>query len=82
MVKLYNNDDIQRMITAVKRDKELCAKLFEQLAIMGVCMSDTVAIGHVLKDGWYETFCRYDSAVCDHFIRAYELAKGRCLYAD
>ena len=64
---LYNNDQIQDMITKVKNDPNLRKKVIQNIPEW-----DKRHVQDVLDDGWYERFDRYDSAVCDEFIRAYE----------
>ena len=66
MQKIYTNEDIQDMLTAVKKSDTLRTKILS-------CFSedDRAAMADVLDEGWYERFDRYDSDVCEQFIRAY-----------
>lgn len=63
---MYNNDDIQGMINDVNKDNT-AAKILAHINEY-----DRDAVREVLRSGNYETFERYDSAVCEQFIRAYE----------
>lgn len=63
---LYNNDDIQEMLDSLKNPKH-----FKGLDFKDVSDSDKRAILRVIEDGYYETFDRYDSDVCEQFIRVY-----------
>ena len=65
---MYTNRDIQKIISEVKDDPNFL-DLLDNSNISG---ADKAAIAHVLKTGWFETFDRYDSAVCEQFIRLYE----------
>lgn len=67
MQKIYSNDDIQDMITAVNDDQKLKEKVLGHFS-----GNDLHAMQDVLNDGWYERFDRYDSDICEQFIRAYE----------
>lgn len=64
---LYNNDDIQEMLDSLKNPKH-----FKGLNLSDLSDSDKRAILRVIEDGYYETFDRYDSDVCEEFIRAYK----------
>jgi len=66
---MYNNDDIQDMITKAKKDMD---SFYKAIDSYGISNSDKNAIKSVINSGWYEDFDRYDSAVCEHFIRIYE----------
>lgn len=66
---MYSNDDIQEMITKCNNDKELKKKVLKEVPEF-----DAGAVESVISEGWYEEFDRYDSAVCEHFINAYERA--------
>ena len=66
---MYNNDDIQKMITKCKNDAALREKVLD-----GVSSHDKFSVADVISDGWYERFDRYDSDVCEQFITAYEKA--------
>ena len=65
---MYNNDDIQKMIERVNNDDT------RDLIMDCKCISDFDyrSIDHVLESGCAEDFERYDSDVCEQFIRAYE----------
>ena len=67
MQKIYSNDDIQDMISEVNKNLKLKEKLLAHFS-----GSDLHAMQDVLNDGWYERFDRYDSDVCEQFIKAYE----------
>ncbi len=63
-----SNNQLQDMITYVKRNQP--AAFFEELEKIND--SDKRAIKRVIDEGWYEEFDRYDSDVCEEFIRIYE----------
>ena len=65
---MYTSHDIQKMISEVKTDPNF----LDLLNNSGISGADKAAIAHVLKTGWFETFDRYDSAVCEQFIRLYK----------
>ena len=66
--KLYSMDEVQDMITACRKDKELAKKV-----VAGVNGArDQAAVRNAIASGWYESFLKYDSAVIDKFITAYE----------
>lgn len=65
---MYTSKDIQNMIEKVANDRNF----MRFVSNSGISNADFAAIAYVLKTEWHETFDRYDSAVCDHFIRLYE----------
>ena len=67
---MYSNEQVQEMIVSVNRD---CAG-FEPF-LGKINQRDQAAIRDVLSDGSVERFDRYDSDVCEEFIRAYETYK-------
>lgn len=67
MQKIYSNDDIQDMITAVNDNQTLKEKVLGHFS-----GNDLYAMQDVLNDGWYERFDRYDSDICEQFIITYE----------
>lgn len=71
---MYSNDDIQEMIDRILTDK-LFAREFEKQLNQTNAM-DKIAITAVLNEGYYETFDRYDSDVCEQFIEMYESANN------
>lgn len=66
---MYSMDDVQDMISTIKRDKALGDK-FNAL-LTEVNDNDARAIKRVISEGWYEEFYRYDSCVMDEFIGLY-----------
>lgn len=70
---MYDNNQIQDMIERCRANKVLCKSVLDQISDY----SDWRAIQHVISEGWYETFDRYDSDVCEQFITAYENATRR-----
>lgn len=68
---MYCNDDIQSMINKVNKDADFKEKFRKNL--IGSAM-DNGAIFDVLMDGSVERFDRYDSDVCEQFVRAFEKA--------
>ena len=67
---MYNSDQIQDMITTLKSDNARLKIFCERLEKVNA--DDRIAIMDVIRDGWYERFDRYDSDVCETFIRLYE----------
>lgn len=67
---MYNNDDIQRMLSECKKNSNLKDDVLRQFD-----GGDLMAVEDVIMDGYYERFDRYDSDVCEKFITAYEKAK-------
>ncbi len=67
MQKMYNNDDIQDMIEECNESNEL-----KEAILNNFSGADKRAMIDVLDDGYYDRFDRYDSDVCEQFIRAYE----------
>ena len=68
MQKFYSNDDIQDMIEEVNKSARLKENVLNHFS-----GSDLFAMRDVLNDGCYERFDRYDSDVCEQFIKAYEV---------
>lgn len=66
--KLYNSDDIQKMMDILGSDKTLREKFFDLL-----CENpDKRAIERVLESGVGEDFLKYDSEVSELFLRTFE----------
>lgn len=63
---MYNYNDIQNMIERVNNDGT-ADKILSHIQDY-----DKGSVRNVLKSGYYETFDRYDSDVCEQFITAYE----------
>ena len=65
--KIYTNDDIQDMLMECNENCNLKDSILK-------CFSgrDKSAMADVFEDGYYERFDRYDSDVCEQFIKAYE----------
>lgn len=75
---LYGNDDIQAMIETLG-NKTYKKEFSAVLKTYGCSSQDKSAILDCLSEGYCERFDRYDSAVCETFVRVYELwvdAKG------
>lgn len=68
---MYNNQDIQNMIIKCNSDGILKQKILDSITNI----SDRSAISDVLEDGDYERFDRYDSDVCEQFIKAFTTIK-------
>ena len=64
---LYTSDDIQDMLDSCKKNVKL-----KEAVISHFTGRDKGAISDVLDDGYYERFDRYDSDICEQFIKAYE----------
>lgn len=79
-MKLYNNDDIQNMISDCKNnpDTDFAKKVLEHIQ----SDRDRAAISNVIHSGWYETFDRYDSDVCEQFIKSYNMEKAKSLWLE
>ena len=69
--KLYLYADIQKMIQELKADEA-----FKEQIISKINQMDQGAVRDVISDGSAERFDRYDSAVCENFVAAYERVKG------
>ena len=72
---MYSNDDIQEMIERVNNDgtnETIIDVVSAYRNYTGGSVIDNDAIREVLRSGYYETFDRYDSDVCEQFIRAFE----------
>lgn len=65
---MYNNNDIQDMISKIRRDSDMKKAVLDMISNE----RDRAAVSDVLNDGSVERFDRYDSDVCEQFIRAYE----------
>lgn len=65
---MYNNNDIQDMISKIRRDSDMKKAVLDMISNE----RDRAAVRDVLSDGSVERFDRYDSDVCEQFIRAYE----------
>ena len=75
--KLYSSDEIQDMVSACKNDPKLKKKVLSKLSVKGpLGKQDKSGIEYVIDSGSAESFYRFDSDVCDKFIRAYCDAKG------
>ncbi len=66
--KLYTNDDLEDMLSAIKKDDDLKSRIQSHFSDR-----DLAAINYVMNDGYYEAFARYDSDVCEQFIAAWEM---------
>ena len=66
---MYNSNDIQEMLTKAKTNKD---RFFKEIDNSGISALDKESIKSVINDGWYESFDRYDSAVCEYFIDIFE----------
>ena len=64
---LYTNDDIQEIIEKCNANNVLRDSIMNQLD-----SRDRMDLADVLSDGWVERFDRYDSALCENFLTAYE----------
>ena len=64
---MYNNTQIQEMLTTVKNNPELKKRVIAHFH--GI---DAGPIRNVIADGWLEAFNRYDSDLCEQFITAYK----------
>lgn len=73
---MYTMDQVQDMLTKVKNDPKLKTAILKQF---GKGHMDQNAIADVISNGWVDRFERYDSAVCDNFIIAYEKCTGKNL---
>lgn len=70
MKKIYNNDDIQNMLVECHNNETLTTNILDQIR----SDTDRAAIQRAINEKYYEVFDRYDSDVCERFIRAYENA--------
>lgn len=65
---MYTNEDIDNMLLVVKGNLTFKKILDDSIYSFG----DKEAIKDCIKEGYYERFERYDSAVCEEFITLYE----------
>ena len=68
--QIYDNNDVQKMLNFLHYNKT--AKNFFFTAIIGFSVPDKRAMLHAVDEAWYEVFDRYDSAVCDYFVKSFE----------
>lgn len=68
----YDDNDVQNMINACKKDERLKESVLNRVS----GFSDQVAVSSVLESGWVDNFYRYDSDVCEKFSAAYEKASA------
>ena len=65
--QFWNEKSIDQAIAYLKNHKDLRDKVLN-----GISGSDRNSVARVLRDGFAEDFYRYDSAVADQFLWAYE----------
>ena len=74
---MYNNDQIQEMITVCHNDPDRKKAVLSQIKDQ----RDRDSVRYVINDGYYEAFDRFDSDVCEQFLTAYETVYERlCRY--
>ena len=69
---MYTNEMIQDILNKLKDDNLLTRfkeKYFDRYPSLG---SDYHACLSVIRAGWYEGFDRYDSEVCEKFLKVWE----------
>ena len=71
MHKMYDNHEIQEILSRLERDTNY-KQLFLKVAKRQMSSSDYFALLDVIGDGYYERFDRYDSDVCEQFLQIYE----------
>lgn len=69
--KFYSSDDIQAMLNFISHHDDR-PEYHAFLNYISKNTTDTGAIKHCISEGWYEEFDRYDSDVCEQFIRCFE----------
>ena len=68
--QLYDNEDVQKMLNYLHYNG-IAKHVFSQ-EIKGYSPADKQGMLYAIDEAWYEAFDRYDSAVCDSFIRSFE----------
>lgn len=66
--QIYDNEDVQKMLN-YSHYNGIAKHVFSQ-EIKGYSHADKEAMLYAINEAWYEAFDRYDSAVCDSFIRS------------
>ena len=70
--KIYDSDDIQSILNGLNAD-EIYRQRFMEIAQDKMGYMDFGAIKYVVRDGFAESFTRFDSDVCEQFLNVYEL---------
>ena len=70
--KMYDSDDIQSILNDLNAD-EIYKQCFMEIAQDKMGFMDFDAIKYVVRDGFVESFTRFDSDVCEQFLDVYEL---------
>lgn len=68
--QFYNNDDVQKMLNYLHYNTISKAIFINK--IKDYSPADKQGMLYAIDEAWYEAFDRYDSAVCDSFIRSFE----------
>lgn len=69
--KLYDSNDIDAMLSCVSTNDTLKANI-KAIALKRYSILDVSQIFHCIECGYSESFDRFDSAVCEEFIRLFE----------
>ena len=70
--KMYDSDDIQSILNDLNAD-EIYKQRFMKIAQDKMSFMDFGAVKYVIRDGFVESFTRFDSDVCEQFLNVYEL---------
>ena len=70
--KMYDSDDLQSILNDLNAD-EIYKQRFMKIAQDKMGFMDFGAVKHVVRDGFAESFTRFDSDVCEQFLNVYEL---------
>ena len=68
--QFYDNDDVQNMLNFLHYNKKALERF--KVEIKDYSFADKEAMLYAISESWYEAFDRYDSAVCDYFIKSFE----------
>ena len=69
---MYDSDDLQSILNDLNAD-EIYKKRFMKIAQDKMSFMDFGAVKYVIRDGFVESFTRFDSDVCEQFLNVYEL---------
>ena len=70
--KMYDSDDLQSILNDLNAD-EIYKQRFMEIAQDKMGIMDFGAVKYVVRDGFVESFTRFDSDVCEQFLDVYEL---------
>lgn len=68
--QIYDNEDVQKMLNYLHYNTISKAIFINKIKDYNT--ADKQGMLYAIDEAWYEAFDRYDSAVCDSFIRSFE----------